>query len=239
MKNTPEEIRAFLETIPDTFHIMKFEEIGSEIQKEYTTYSNSFGKGDLSEDETYGLGLMLLETQEDRAKKKALTLLAHLGTINAFREIERYYSFPETKLKDWAALAMHECKMNLESAASGYCGVFTPYGLGSVGNKFRLFVMLLSPTDTPFNQAQIAIIEQEFSLAAKELKCVIESAYPIENCAGLLVLLPHTVALDDLVNNGISRCNAHGNFVFEYYYAASGIPERDEIPEIIRTIREG
>lgn len=239
MKNTPEEIRAFLKTIPDTFHIMKFEEIGSEIQKEYTTYSDSFGKGELSEDETYGLGQMLLETQEDRAKKKALTLLAHLGSIPAFREIERYYSYPETKLKDWAALAMHECKMNLESAASGYSGIFTSTGLGSVGNKFRIFVMLLSPDGDPFTEAQIAIIEQEFSLAAKELKCVIETVYPIENCIGMLVLLPHTVALDNLLQNGISRCNAHDYFVFKYYYSATGMPEKDEIPEIIRTIREG
>lgn len=48
-------------------------------------------------------------------KKKVLALLALLGTITAFRQIEKYRINPDNDLKQWTALALQECKMLLES----------------------------------------------------------------------------------------------------------------------------
>lgn len=240
MLHNSEEIRGFLKTIPDTKQIVAYEEVDPKIEKEYKSYSDSFGRGKLSEKEFHKLGQVLLESRNDEAKKKALTLLAHLGTISAFKKIEEYYSFPETTLKQWAALALHECKTNLKNDLTEHVIFHNPFNEGT-GGKMRLYILLLSPTDTEFTDTQLKIIKAEFESTAKELKCVIESVNPVSkyNCASMLVLVSHNVAIDTLLSKGIIRCNAHGDFVFEHYYAGSGMLDESEIPDIIKKIWEG
>lgn len=233
MLNSRKELLSFLKTAPDTLQIIEQEQVSPETRKAYKAYSNSFSRGQLSEEETHSLGQILLESKEKVVKRKAMTLLAHTGSIPAFREIHAYYTLPETPLKEWAALAMNECLVNMENDAIDISST----GLGSVGNKFRTFVMLLSPDGSPFDDAQIEIIQKEFTLAGKDLNCDTEKVFPIENCTGILILIPTTVALDNIVSEGIRRCNTHAPFVFEHYYAAFGIPTPEEIPEIIQKIK--
>lgn len=240
MFSNAEKLRNFLKTVPDTGQIIKHEEVEPEIEKEFNTCSNSFGRGELSDKETSGLVRILLESRQDKVKKKALTLLSHLGTIKAFQAIKEYYNLPEKNLKHWAALSMHECKLNLERTLLVHDVYFNSFSRGA-GNKMRIYVLLLSPTDTPFTERQLEIIETEFQSTAKELKCTIESVDAVAkyNCASLLALVPFNIATDTLMKNGIDRCNNHGDFVYQYYYAGTGIPDESEIPYIIKKIREG
>lgn len=240
MLQNPDEIRDFLKTIPDTKQIIAYEEVDPKTEKEYKAYSDSFGRGELSEKEFHKLSQVLLESEKDAVKKKALTLLAHLGTIPAFKKIQEYYSFPETPLKQWAALALHECKTHLENDLTEHFIFHNPFNKGT-GSRMRLYVLLLSSTDTKFTDTQINTIKEEFNTTAKELKCVIESVSPISkyNCASMLVLVSHNIAIDTLLSKGISRCNAHGDFLFEHYYSGSGMVDESEIPDIIKKIWEG
>lgn len=240
MHSNAEKLRNFLKTVSDTGQIIKHEEVEAEIKKEYNTYSNSFGRGELSDKEMRGLARILLESNQDKVKKKALTLLAHLGTMKAFQAIEGYYYLPEKNLKQWTALAMHECKLNLEHALLISDVYFNSFSRGA-GNNMRIYVLLLSPTDKPFTAEQLEIIETEFQNTAKELKCTIESVDAIAkyNCASLLALIPFNIATDTLMKNGIDRCNNHGDFVYPYYYVETGIPDEKEIPNIIKKIKEG
>ena len=240
MIQNPDEIRGFLKTIPDTKQVIAYEEVDPETEKAYKAYSDSFGRGELSENEIHQLAQVILESRQEEVKKKALTLLAHLGTISAFKKIEEYYNFPETPLKQWAALAMHECKTYLENDLTEHSIFNNPFNEGT-GGKMRLYVLLLSPTDTEFSDAQLKIIKDAFETTAKELKCVIESVNPISkyNCASMLVLVSHNVAIDTLLSKGINRCNADGSFVFEHYYSGTGMVDESEIPDIIKKIWEG
>ena len=234
-----EEIRDYLKTIPDTGQIIKYHEVESVIEKEYNTYSNSFGRGELSDKETRDLARILLESGQDEDKKKVLTLLSHLGSIKAFQAIEEYYNLPEKNLKHWAALAMHECKSNLEHTLLVHDGYFNSFSHGA-GNNMRIYVLLLSPIGTPFTTGQIIIIERESQSTAKEFNCTIESVEAVDkySCASLLALVPFSIATDTLMKTGIDRCNKHGDLVYQYYYAGTGIPEESEIPFIIKKITE-
>lgn len=85
--------------------------------KSYIEYSQSFDRGELTEKETLDLSNILFDKDEPLdAKKKALGLLAHLGTTVAFRQIEKYNENPDKDLKRWTLLALQECKMFLENS---------------------------------------------------------------------------------------------------------------------------
>ena len=94
MTDKIKDIREFLNNLPDKYDIME-EGIDVQTQKAYIDYSHTFDRGELTEPETNNLSRILFDTQTTiEAKKKVLTLLAHLGTITAFRQIESTTRIP-------------------------------------------------------------------------------------------------------------------------------------------------
>lgn len=237
MTDNHEDIRKFLDSLPDTFSILE-EGIDLQIQKEYMDYSHSFDHGKLTETETLKLGSILFDARSEiEAKKKALTLLAHLGTITAFRQIEKYLKHPDKGLKQWTALALQECKMFLESTLTDQSTGFISSGLGGLKDKLRYFFLVLSSSDRPFTTAQKGIIEDEFNLVAKHLECVLETVDQSGTYMGLTALVPMDVAVGTFIETGIKLCNELGDFVFEHYYVTNHeIPDKSEIPDIIKKI---
>ena len=99
MEKSDENLKKMLESIPENFEILQ-EGIDIETLKEYSGYSHSFDKGKLSDKETINLGRALFNKKLPHvARKKILVLLAHLGTIEACRQIENYGISPDTDLK--------------------------------------------------------------------------------------------------------------------------------------------
>lgn len=239
MTDRMDRIRKFPENMPDHYEILE-EVIDIQTQKEYIDYSHSFDRGELTEAETVNLGNLLFNPKiEIDAKKKVLTLLAHLGTITAFRLIEKYHKNPDNGLKQWTALAKYECKMFLETTLTDQDSVFISSGLGGHKDKLRYFFLILSSTAKDFNTTQKTIIKEEFNLAAKDLNCIIEHIEQSDTFAGMTALVPMDVAVGIFIEKGIKKCNELGNFVFEYYYVTNQeIPVNSEIPNIIKKIKE-
>ena len=239
MTDKHEDIRKFLNTLPDNFDLME-QRIDPQTQKEYFDYSHSFGRGELTNTETIKLANILLDTNTKIvAKKKALTILAHLGTITAFRQIEKYCANPDSDLKQWSALALQECKMFIESSLTGHNTGFISSGLGSLNNKMRYFFLALSASGKPFTWSQKNLIKVEFTDTANELNCAVETVDYAETYIGLTVLVPMTVAVGKFIEKGIAKCNELGNYVFEHYYVTNQeIPDKSEIEGIIKKIRE-
>ena len=238
MTEKHEDIRKFLNALPDSFDILD-EGVDIQTQKEYLDYSHSFDRGELTEKETINLGNILLDTKtEIEARKKALTLLAHLGTITAFRHIEKYYNHPDKELKQWTALALQECRMFLESTLTDQSTGFISSGLGGLNDKLRYFFLVLS-SDRPFTTTQKEVIKEEFNLAAKGLNCVVEAVDQSDTFVGLTVLVPMDVAVGTFIVTGIKKCNELGDFVFEHYYVTNQeIPDTSEILDIIRKVKD-
>lgn len=90
MKDKDEEIQKILANMSEQFDIMD-EGIDIQTQIEYMEVSHSFSEGELTEQETIKLGSLLFNSQIPiDGKKRALSMLAHLGTVVAFRQIEQY-----------------------------------------------------------------------------------------------------------------------------------------------------
>lgn len=239
MKDKDDDILKFLDSMPDKYDILEVG-IDTQTQMEYLDYSHSFGHGELTEEQTLKLGNMLFDTRTKiDGRKKALTLLAHLGTVTAFRIIEKYFHHPQNELKKWTALALQECKMFLESSLTEQSSGFISGGLGGKNNKLRYFFLVLPLTDQQFTSIQHHIIKEEFNLIANDLKCSIETVDNSDTFVGFTVLIPMDVAIGIYIEKGIQKCNELGGFVFEYYFVTNQeIPDSLEIGEIIKKIRE-
>jgi len=234
-----EDIREFLDNLPDKLDILE-QGVDFQIQKEYIDYSHTFDRGELTETETVKLSSILYDIKmsiED--KKKSLTILAHLGTIIAFRQIEKYYTNPDNALKQWTVLALQECKMFLASALTDQSTGFISSGLGGLNNRLRYYFLILPSSDRPFSTTQKNIIKEELSLVAEDLNSILESIDPSDTFVGLTVLAPMDISVGSLIETGIKKCNELGNFVFEPYYVTNqSIPDESEIKEIIKIIKE-
>ncbi|WP_373521018.1 hypothetical protein [Aquiflexum sp.] len=239
MKEKYEDIQNFLDGIPDKFDILE-EGVDFQTQKEYLDYSHSFDLGELTETETINLGHILCDTRtEIDGKKKAMTLLAHLGTITAYRQIEKYYQRPDNDLRKWAVMALQECRMLLESMLLDENKGFIISGLGGLKDKMRFYFLMLPVSDKPFTIAQKNIIKEEVNLVANDLNCIVETQDPADKFVGLTVLVPMDVAVGTFIETGIKKCNNLGGFVFEHYYVTNtDIPDLKEIEDIIKIVRE-
>lgn len=239
MTEKQQDIQNFLDNLPEKYDIIE-EGIDFQTQRAYVDYSHTFDCGELSEPETINLGLLLSDVKIPiEAKKKVLTLLAHLGTITAFRQIEKYYKNSDKDLKQWAALALHECKMFLESKLADQSFGFISSGLGGLHNKLRFYFLVLPSSSKSFTSIQKDIISEEFNLEAKVLNCIVETISLYDEFVGLTVLVPMDVAIGSLIENGIKKCNELGGFVFEHYYVTNqNIPEKAEINGIIKIVKD-
>jgi hypothetical protein len=238
MADKNDEIREFLENRSDTFEILE-EGIDIQTQKEYLDYSHSFDRGKLTDRQTLKLSSILFAKETTPSdKKKILVLLAHLGTIIAYRQIEKYCKNLEKEIKPWAALALQECKMFLENTLTDQNKGLILSGLGAVKDKFRYYFLLLPCSDRPFTNAQNDIIKREIHLVAKDLNCLVETVDFSGNYVGFTSLVPMGVAVGTLIETGIKKCNERGDFVFEHYYVTNGhIPNETEILDIIKKVK--
>lgn len=239
MSHTNDEKRKFILHHPEEFEIVE-EGIDFQTQKDYVEYSHSFGRGELTEEETIKMGHMLNNNRLPvEGKKKVLTLLAHLGTITAYRQLEKYYNNPDKELKHWAAMALQECKMFVENVLTEEMTVFISSGLGGHKNRMRYYFLVLPLEGKLFTERQKEVINDEFTIVAKNLRSLVESFDFSDTYVGMIALLPTDIAVATFVESGIKNCNELGEFVFEFYYAANTeIPNEAEIDEIISIIRK-
>jgi hypothetical protein len=238
VKDNLEQIREFVNSIPEKFHISE-QGVKIEIQEEYIEYSDSFDVGALTDEQIEKISQTIFSTETtDKVKKKGLTILAHAGSINAYNLINEYYQKADGELKQWASLALQECKMFLESELLDENIGFISTGLGGKMNKLRVYFLVLPLEGKAFNEKQHRIIDKEFTTTAKGLNCEIETFNFQDRYVGFTVLIPIDVAIATFIETGIQDCNEFGNFVFEHYYAANTeIPDEEEIEEIIEIVR--
>lgn len=215
------------------------EGIDFQTQIDYVEYSHSFDRGELTEEQTIHLGNMLNSVQLPvEGKKKAMTLLAHLGSSTAYRQLEKYYHHPDKELKQWAALALQECKMFVENELTDEMTVFVSSGLGGHQNRMRYYFMVLPLEGKSFTERQKEVIKDEFTIVSNNLRSLVESFDFSDTYVGMTALLPMDIAVATFVESGIRNCNELGEFVFEFYYAANTeIPDEAEIDRIINIIR--
>lgn len=233
------DIQFFLDSLPDKYNILGAG-IDIQIQQEYINHSDTFDRGELTENETRAIGSILEKKDLPvNNKKAALVLLAHLGTIEAFRQIEKYNNNPDNELQQWTLLALQECKMFLENSLLNESTGFISTGLGGIDNRLRYYLFVLPPTSYTFTCIQKDIVKDEFHIVCKNFNSILETINFSDTFIAMKILVPLGVAVGTIIEAGINKCNELGDFVFIHYYVTNDkIPEQSEIDDIIKIIRD-
>ncbi len=208
---------------------------------DYINHTHDFDFRDLTEGEIVYWGEVLLHTDSSITdKKKALGILAHVGNLTAYQSIKEYSRQPDEGLEEWAKLALGECTLFLHGELCGDDAKFVFTGVGANNDMLRIYFMLLTADEkNAFEAWQYSIIEKELSDIARNLDCEIEWFKHSDTYIGFSILMPVTVSLATFIEKGIADCNQFGSYLLEDYYAGTGVPDEQEIKEIIRIVRYG
>jgi hypothetical protein len=198
------------------------EPIDLSIQKEYFTFSETidFDNVDYKEVLTESDKLFDKHTPIE-LKKRILILLAHLGTAESCRTVEKYLKISEGNLRDWALLALKECRTFLESLLLQEEGGFISTGLGGKDNKLRYYFIAGSKDGPPFSETHRNTLKRGFETISRKYKSEIEEINFEATYAMIGILIPMDVAVGEVIEEGISECNKMSEFLFPDYYVTN------------------
>lgn len=136
--------------------------------------------------------------------KRMLVALSHIGDVQSFREIEKIYQTTENDLKNFALVALEQCRLILENEILDEPIGFIATGLGGRDNKFRCYFVVASlqkPLTKPIEQLITAAYED----ICKEMDSELEE---VENHGHYLLikaLISFNYAIGPLIDAGIEQ----------------------------------
>jgi hypothetical protein len=215
------------------------EPIDLSTQKEYFSLSETidFDNVDYKEVLTGSDKLFYKDTPIE-SKKKILTLLAHLGTPESCRILEKYIKSPEANLRNWALLSLKECRMFLESVLLKEEGGFVSTGLGGRDNKLRYYFIVSSKDGLPFSETHKNTVKRRLETISHKYRSQIEEVNFEATYAMIRMLIPMDIAVGEIIEEGISECNKIGEFLsIDYYVTNVGKPTDEEISDYLEEIK--
>ena len=235
-KDNPQNSKNLL----DNF-ILIDEAIDLSIQEEYFRFSETidFDNVDYEEVLTESDKLFYEHTHIE-LKKRILILLAHLGTPESCKILEKYLKISERNLRDWALLSLKECRTFLESVLLKEEGGFISTGLGGKDNKLRYYFIVGSKDGLPFLEPHRSTLKRGFETICRKYKSEIEEINFEATYAMIGILIPMDVAVGEVIEEGISECNKMSEFLFPDYYVTNvKKPTHEEISKYIEEISHG
>ena len=234
------QIRDILDNIPERLTVAA-DGVDSSVQQEYLEYTEGLDLGKYTEEDisarSHGLFRPSTSLEE---KKKTLAVLAHRGTLEAYRTIEKFLETGEQALKDWGILALQECRMFLESSLSDRNVGTVMTGLGGENNRLRYYLAVRSRSDAALTDVQKETVARSFSYICSKFDSILEETQSHQHYVTMKVLIPMDVAVADIVEGGINECNTFGDFLDENYYVTNvKIPTEAEIQHYIRETGRG
>ena len=232
-KNNPENSKNVL----DSFVLID-EAIDLSIQEEYVSFSETidFDNVDYEEVLTESNKLFYGDIPVE-LKKRILILLAHLGTAESCRTLEKYLKISEGNLGDWALLSLKECRTFLESVLLQEEGGFISTGLGGKDNKLRYYFIVSSKDGLPFSENHRNTLKRGFETISHKYRSEIEEISFEATYAMIGILVPMDVAVGEVVEEGITECNKMGEFLFPDYYVTNvKKPTHEEISKYLEEI---
>jgi hypothetical protein len=210
-------------------------------QEEYLSFSETIHFDDVDYEEVLrGSDKLFYKDTPIESKKKILSLLAHLGTPESCRILEKYLKSPEGNLRNWALLSLKECKMFLESVLLKEEGGFVSTGLGGKDNRLRYYFIVNSKDGLPFSETYKNTLKRGFETISHKYRSQIEEIEFEATYAVIGVLIPMDMAVGEIIEQGISECNKISEFLFlDYYVTNVGKPTHKEILNYLEEIKHG
>jgi hypothetical protein len=232
-KDNPENSKNVL----DSFALID-EAIDLSIQEEYFSFSETIDFDNLDYEEILTESDKLFDKHTPiESKKRILVLLAHLGTAESCRTVEKYLKISEGNLRDWALLALKECRTFLESLLLQEEGGFISTGLGGKDNKLRYYFIAGSKDGLPFSETHRKTLKKGFETISHKYKSEIEEINFEATYAMIGILIPMHVAVGEVIEEGISECNKMSEFLFPDYYVTNvKKPTPEEISKYLEEI---
>jgi len=234
-----DQIRDIFDNIPERL-ILAENGVDPSVQQEYLEYTKDLDFDQYSEEyiSTRSCNLFSTNTTLDY-KKETLVILAHLGTLEAYRTIEMFLKTAEKPLGAWGVLALHECRMFLENSLSDRNSGILMTGLGGENNRLRYFFIIRSRSDVTLTGIQKETIERVFSHVCGKFNSILEDIQTCQYYVKMKVLIPMDVAIAEIIEGGIAESARFGDFLDENYYVTNvKIPSEAEILRYLRESEE-
>ena len=216
-ENLQDKLQEFLGQLPDNFSVLE-EQVDVDVQMEYFKQAKTIDR-ELPKDEIIARKDELFDkTTSAEAKKEIIIQLAGIDNAEAFRILEHYKKESvNTDLFDWTCIAYQENKMLLESSLLEQNQVFISTGMGGKGTNLRYFVVLISKTNTEFNETQKKLILGEMEYSLEKNSAEIEEMNFEDKYATLTCLIPIKAPIKDIFQEAINECNELGDFINENF----------------------
>lgn len=167
-------------------------------------------------------------------KRRLLSLLAISHSVKAFRLLQSYIEHPNPEVADWAAMALMECRLALETELSDEKQIYIATALGGKGQKLRFSIVLYAKGTTSFLPFQRQTIEDEITFHFSHADCEIERLEIKDQYVRLLCLLPVKADVQAIFDKILSGCNEFGDFL-QHGFTISNVHEITE-EEILQEI---
>ena len=215
------------------------EPIDLSIQEEYFSFSETIDFDNVDYEEVLTESDKLFDKHTlIESKKRILILLAHLGTAESCKILEKYLKVSEGNLKDWALLSLKECRTFLESVLLQEEGGFISTGLGGKNNKLRYYFIVGSKGGLPFSETHRNTLKRGFETIGHKYRSEIEEINFEATYAMIGILIPMDVAVGEVIEEGINECNKMSEFLFPDYYVTNvKKPTHEEISKYLEEIR--
>jgi hypothetical protein len=208
-RNAFKDLQQSLEKNKGHLHVLETN-VSVEKQMEYFRFSEKVRNhsADFTIEELIAILNSPLSSPEET--KYALTHLAILGEVKAYRAIE---SYSENHKDDWASMSLLQAKITLESEFSDEKQIFISTGLGGKGDQLRFFAFFKSNRLKNFSNYQRELIEKEIPFDIQKQGGTLEDINIGENYFTLLFLIHIQVDIKILLEQAIAECNQYGNFI--------------------------
>ena len=234
-ENLYQMIQEFLGDLKGTYNVLE-EQIDIDTQLEYFEASKCVKKTLDSNEALQRREDLFSGTLTIDQKKTLLNELACIDKVEAYRVLERYKEYPDSELKDWASLALHENRMLLESALLDENQVFISTGLGGKGMKLRYFVVFQAKKGLNFGSFEKRVITNEVGYLFNKHDAEIEEIKISHNLATIKAIIPMEVQLHDMFEQAIENCNVFGDFL-QTNFIVTNVKELtlEEINRVLQT----
>ncbi len=146
-------------------------------------------------------------------KKQMLVKLANIDRIEAYRTLEKYTLGSPGQLRDWATLALQECRLLLESKLLDKSQVLISTGLGGKGLKLRYFTVLVTSHAGAYSSFEQRIVSEEVLFSIKKSKGELDYIRFDKELCTILSIIPLQIPVQALFDDLIRECNQFGDFL--------------------------
>jgi hypothetical protein len=210
-------------------------------QRDYIDYHHYLDFDERSTEDLLALGKKLLSAESSLDdKKQALAVLAHAGTIEAYKILEEYAKKADAELEDWAVLALQECQVFLEVELEGSSKGMISGGLGGDRHRMRYFLAACGKEDRVWMDAEQAVVDTSFRNVGEHLGGEVERIDFHQGCVSMEALIPLEVAVAEFAEKGIKTVNQAADlFVDDYYVRNDRVASEAEVRDWAGEVRGG